>query len=218
MKRVVMMGVLAAGFVLYVISPAHAWPWSKKKVEEKPKAAEEVAEAPAAANVEEAAMAEAPEAGAPVKPAEEAGEVKEEARPAAPPQPPIDPKELERKRILKEKRRKAIDGNQWEISVIPMTGKGEKTLDVLLFDANKFSSQEYGKKGYAPSNYTVSIADDGTTVVETMQSDEKMGILFWRIEFDQDHAGCRGVISRQISENVTDDYSFVSTAKKPIVK
>ncbi len=218
MKRILMTAIWAAVFFLGVVSVSDAW-WGKK-AKGTPEGAADVkeavqAEAPAPAKAEKAQVAEAPEAKAPVEPVEE---VKEEEKPAPSPPPSVDRKEMDKKRAMKDKRRKAVDGNQWEISVISMTGKGEKTPDALVFAENKFSSQEYEKKGYAPSNYTVSITDEGKTVVETMQSDEEMGILFWRVEFDEDLAGCRGVISRQISENKTDDYSFVSTAKKPVVK
>jgi len=212
MRRIAVVGIWVAAFVLYGIVEAHAWPWGRKAQEEakSPEAIAEVqAPAPAPAKTEEAPQpqAEAPKAPAP--------EVKEEAKPAAPAPPSVDRKKLDKARAMKDRRRKAVDGNQWDVSVIAMSGKGEKAPDVLVFKENKFSSREYEKIGYPPSNYTVSITDDGNTVVETMQSNDELGILFWRVEFDKDLAGCRGVISRQISENKTEDYSFVSTAKKP---
>ncbi len=203
MRRVLMGGILAAGFVLCVVSASYAW-WGKK-AKEAPASTKEVARVEASVRAEEAV---------PAAPAEE---IKEEERPAPVP-PAVSTEDLAKKRAQKEKKRKAIDGNQWEVTVIPMSGKGEKTLDTLVFSDNKFFSQVYEKKGYAPSNYTVSLTDEGRPVVETMQSEEKMGILFWRVEFDENLAGCRGVISHQVSENKTEDYSFVSTGKKPVVK
>jgi len=216
MRRILVTCVLVMGLLLGVVSLASAWPWAGKDDAAGPvvqEAVQEPVQAKASAKpvVKERKAPAPPPAVVPVK-KKKVGAVK-----AAPVRSAVDQKALARKRALKDKKRKAIDGNRWEISMMAMSGKGEKMMDVLIFEDNKFSSRDYAGKGYAPSNYTVSLTDDGRAVVETMQSDDVMGICFWRVEFDDQLAGFNGVLSRQISENKTDDYSFKSSAKNPIV-
>ena len=226
MKRVLWVGVLAGFFFSFTFT-AFAWHWGSKTAT-KPKTTTAPAEAKAAPEEAKAASAVSEKAdtakeevaSAKAEPSESKTGVEpaEEKAAPAPAQPAVSDAELAKQRALKDKKRKALNNNQWEISVIPMTGKGEKTQDVLVFTGEKFSSQEYVKKGYTPSNYTLSLAADGGAVVESMQSNEGGGILFWRIELDSELAGCRGVLSNQLVENKTEDYSFVSTAKKPVTE
>ncbi|MGE5279492.1 MAG: hypothetical protein ACM3L6_01940 [Deltaproteobacteria bacterium] len=211
MKRFSMALIVGTVFLIGSVGVSEAF-WGKKEKTQTQKAAE--------TQVKEAQPAAAPAVEAKEAPAQEQAAVPQEEKKveAAPAPPPVSEKDLEKKRVMKDKARQAIDGNQWEVSVIAMSGKGEKTPDALIFKDNKFSSKEYAQKGYAPSNYTISLTDDGRAVVETMQSEEKQGICFWRVEFDDKFAGLTGVLSRQLSENKTEDYSFVSTGKTPIPK
>jgi len=211
MRRVLAVSVLGMGLILCAVSCACAWPWGGK-AETKTKQAAAPAEAPAPPAAVQA-QGDRPAAEAPAPPVQEEEEVQAPPAPAA---PVLSEAELAKMRAQKNKKREAVDGNRWDVAVVPLTGKGEKTADALIFADNKFYSEEYQKKGYAASNYTLSLADDGRVVVETMQSGEKMGIVFWRVEFDDKLTECRGVISCQLSGNKTEDYSFVSTAKRPM--
>lgn len=126
-------------------------------------------------------------------------------------------KELDKMRAQRDKKRGELNNFQWNVDVTPISGKGEKRKDALVFLENKFTSDEFSKIGFQPSNYTLTIQDGGMVVVETMQTEEKEGAIFWRIEFDAALANCRGVYSRQLAGGKGEDYSFVSTAKKPAV-
>lgn len=123
--------------------------------------------------------------------------------------------ELEKQRALRDKKKSLINNNQWDVDIMPLSGKGNKQSDTLVFRDSKFSSVAFGKSGFAPSNYTLTMVEDGSAVIETMQSSEKEGIIFWRIEMDKDLAACKGILSRQMSENKTEDFSFSSSGKKP---
>jgi hypothetical protein len=125
--------------------------------------------------------------------------------------------DIEKQRALREKKKAALNSHEWEVEVIAMSGKGVKQSDILVFSESKFFSEVFSKLGFEPTNYTVTAQDDGATVVESMQSADKEGIVFWRIEFDKDLAGCKGIYSRQLSQNKTEDYSFTSLSKKPYV-
>jgi hypothetical protein len=124
---------------------------------------------------------------------------------------------VEKQRALRAKKRTEVNNNQWEIDVMALDGKGAKQKDLLIFKDNKFCSDNFSKSGFGPSNYTLSILDDGSVVVETMQSADKEGILFWRVELDPQLVACKGILSRQLGENKTEDYSFISVGKKPVM-
>lgn len=143
----------------------------------------------------------------------EVAEVKAAKAPAV---PAVTSAQLEKQRALRDKKKALINNNQWDVEISPLSGKGAKQTDTLAFRDNKFFSSNFGKMGFAPSNYTLTVADDASVVIETMQSSEKEGIVFWRIEMDKDAALCKGILSRQLSENKTEDFSFNSTGKKPV--
>ncbi|MBI5873388.1 MAG: hypothetical protein HZB36_04505 [Candidatus Omnitrophica bacterium] len=189
MKRIAISGlifVFLAGFTTL----GFCWPWDKN-------AAEVTKSAPAIA---------APEAAA--KQAPVAQEVPKEAvRPSK--------ANIDKDRMLREKKKSALNNSQWDIEVVALSGKGSKQKDALVFYENKFSSGEFSKSGFDASNYTLTLQENGNAVVETMQTSEKEGIIFWRIELDPAVTICKGVLSRQLPNNKSEDYSFVSVAKKP---
>ncbi len=181
-------GVLVIILSLCFALSGYCWTWGKKDT---------TPAAPAAAP--EKGLSEAPAAA---------------ASPAAPEAKKVDTSKM---RELREKKRDELKNTQWDIDVMALSGKGAKQKDIIIFSDNKFSSEEFAKSGFKESNYTLTVQDNGLVVVETMQTNDKEGSIFWRIEFDSSLASCKGVMSRQLSGNKTDDYSFVSTAKKPFV-
>jgi hypothetical protein len=190
MKRVFLSGIIFSIF-LYFTANGECWSWGKKQDQAPAKANDQTASAPAVA----ASLNPAPSAIVP--------EVKK-----------VD---VEKTRGLREKKKSDLNNTQWEIEVMALSGKGAKQSDILVFKDNKFSSEEFLKTGFKESNYTLSVLDSGMVVVETMQTSEKEGSIFWRVEFDASITACKGVMSRQLSGNKTEDYSFASVAKKPIL-
>ena len=148
---------------------------------------------------------------APVMPA------KEEAR--AVEQPQIDAakqESLSEKKASIEKKRKALNNTEWSVDLSPISGKGKKETESLTFSNNQISSSAYVKRGFAPTNYTITVQDDGSSVWETMQVSEKSGTAFWRGDLDTNTQNMKGILSVHNVDETVNDYSFVSTAKKTI--
>lgn len=189
MKRIIVGGIVFISLTCFAVS-GFCWPWDKK-------AEQETKKAPVAAAHQED-LKPAPVAPQEPKEAVKAGKTG-----------------IDKDRMLREKKKSALNNSQWDVVVTALSGKGLKQNDVLTFYENKFSSDAYSKIGFNASNYTMTLQENGMAVVETMQTSEKEGIIFWRIELDPSVTECRGVLSRQLSTNKTEDYSFVSTSKKP---
>lgn len=137
-------------------------------------------QAPAMATV---AAESAPPAGAP-------------PAPAKPPKPPT-PEE----RLLA-----VIEGTSWPVELSPMGGEGKPVKDTISFAGRQVTSKHLEESGYLTSNFTLTIGGDGVPVWETMQTNEGVGVAFWRGEFHGD--SMRGILSKQLKEGVTQDFSF----------
>ena len=66
---------------------------------------------------------------------------------------------MEKQRVLRDKKKAQVNNNQWDVEISPLSGKGAKQTDVLIFRDNKFASNAYAKVGFSPSNYTLTVAD-----------------------------------------------------------
>lgn len=199
MGRMLGQFIIIFSFCFVCVAPGYCLPWGKK-------AAPVSKQAP----VKEAASQEVvmpekaqPEVATP-KPSVE-------AKKASAVQAKVD---VTKVKAMREKKRKEINETQWPIEIVALSGKGSKQKDVLVFKENKLFSDEYAKKGFMPSNYTLSFQENGPVVVETMQTSDKEGIAFWRVELDQSLSSCKGVVSRQFTDNKTEDYSFASSGPK----
>ena len=92
-----------------------------------------------------------------------------------------------------------LDGTEWKITLTSQQGKAEN--DTLVFKDKKFISVNFDKQKYEPTNYTLSLKDDGTTVFETMQT-KGDDVVFWHgIVQDQ---SLRGVLSVHARGQVND--------------
>jgi hypothetical protein len=108
-----------------------------------------------------------------------------------------------------------LDGKQWEVEMYPSRGTGNEKpiLDKLTFRKGKVISERYSKDGFGPTNYTLSLKDDGTTTVwETMQNSSK-GTLSWHGQVKRDTMAMRGVVSERPpkAEKSTINYNFGGT-------
>jgi len=74
-----------------------------------------------------------------------------------------------------------LDGTEWEVTMVYVTKKGKKksSEDKLIFSNNKFISESFEKKKYEPTNYSMTLEDDGTTKFGTMQKKGK-DTSFWK--------------------------------------
>jgi hypothetical protein len=190
MKRV---GILIVGicFVLTSGAPAHAWFGSKKK--ETP--AETAAPAPAAKK-------------------QQPPPAKAEA--AAPQIDKALEKTLKDKREAVQKKMALLNNTEWQIEMLPLSGKGKKELETVTFKNNQVTLTNFFKKGFPQTNITLTVQEDGTVIWETMQTSEKAGICFWRGELDKAMTTMRGVLSHKIDEKTKMDYSFSSTGRRAL--
>ena len=198
--RVLAVAVVAVGIAFGSVSTSWAlWGFGEKKKEEP------VSQA-------------APASGQEQKAADSATKAKAEE----PTTPVLSEKELKaREATFKAKMeqvakvKQELNNTEWVIELTPMSGKGKKETDSVIFRDNKISLPGYQKKGFATTNYSVNFQND-LTVWETMQTSEKAGVTFLRGELDQKMTTMRGVLSHKIDEGNTEDFSYVSTGKKAV--
>jgi hypothetical protein len=126
--------------------------------------------------------------------------------------PKIDPKKV--KEML-AKKRTDLENTSWNIQVTTSGKENRKSEDVLFFKDNQVASQELLAKGFKPTNYTLTLTDDGVIVFETMQTHPKDGTVFWRGELGQGNA-MKGMISRISSDQKTQDYYFSGIQGGPV--
>ena len=74
-----------------------------------------------------------------------------------------------------------LNGTQWDVKTMYVTAKGKKdtSTDVLIFKDKKFISESFEGKGYEPTNYSMTLEEDGTTRFGTMQIKGKE-TSFWK--------------------------------------
>ncbi|OGX39747.1 MAG: hypothetical protein A3D87_01770 [Omnitrophica WOR_2 bacterium RIFCSPHIGHO2_02_FULL_50_17] len=80
-----------------------------------------------------------------------------------------------------------LDGTTWDIELTYWTARGKKKTekDTLVFSGRQVTSRDYERKGYGPTNYSVSVRGDGVTTFETMQI-RKDETSFWKGEVSED--------------------------------
>jgi|GEM_PF-991311 len=190
-------------------SLAFWWNW-KKKTEQVPAPEMKEAQRP----VEQQKMTE--EEAAEIAKAEEAKRLAEEQKRA---EEEAARKEQARQKIreLKKNRAEELNNTEWEIELSLLDSQGKAPdRDIITFKDNQISSANLNRSGFAPTNYTLTINEDGTVTCETMQSSGKGGIAFWRAEFDANIEKMRGILSHRIDEKTSKDYSFRSITKRVI--
>lgn len=74
-----------------------------------------------------------------------------------------------------------LNGTEWNVTMTYVTSKGKKNSgeDTLIFSDKKFISKSFDKKGYEPTNYSMTLEEDGTTKFGTMQIKGK-DTSFWK--------------------------------------
>lgn len=131
----------------------------------------------------------------------------------------VDKAKVESEKALKalvERKRNELNNTEWMLELTPLSGKGKKESELVVFTNNQISFSTLGKKGFPSTNYTLSVQPDGIVVWETMQTSDKGSVAFWRGEMDGMMQSVRGILSHQIDENTKEDFSFVSTGKKAV--
>ena len=133
----------------------------------------------------------------------------------------VDKKALKAKKKMKlqrDKKRSQINNTQWDITMNLMGAKGKPRQGVPIFEEKRFYAEKTSKEGFNATNYTISVQDDGVVIWETMQTAEEGRINFWRGEIAEDMKNMRGIVSKQLPDGTTENYSFSSQGKKIINK
>ena len=124
----------------------------------------------------------------------------------------VDQKKQE---LLKQAQEK-LDNAQWQIELIQITvaNKKERIKDTLRFVDNKVKSEKLLSEGFPATSYTLSLKGANIVIWETMQTDAKGNLAFWKGEIEGERM--RGVLSRQPKDKAAVDYTFVSISKETI--
>ncbi|MBI4710964.1 MAG: hypothetical protein HY767_00650, partial [Candidatus Omnitrophica bacterium] len=109
-----------------------------------------------------------------------------------------------------------LNGSSWSIKIDSQSKKGDLLgEDTLIFQNDKFRSESSGKLDYTPTNYTLTVQEEGPTIWETMQTSKDGEVCFWRGEWKE--GVMSGIISRQLKEG-SEEYYFTSASRKEIPK
>ncbi len=154
-----------------------------------------------------------------IKKEEKIEETKQKAKKTAPVEKETDKKEKNRIKKLKlerDRKRKQLNNTKWNITLNLIGVKGRSKQDMLIFEENRFYAEKTSKEGFNATNYTLSLKEDGVTVWETMQTAEEGRVNFWRGEIAEDMKSMRGIVSKQLPDGTTENYSFHSQNKSII--
>ena len=101
----------------------------------------------------------------------------------------------------------ALDGTQWAIEVTSVNKKGTKetAADALIFEDEKFISEAYQKKGYEPTNYSLTVDEEDVTNFGTMQIKDKE-TTFWKGKVSGDKISGSIHVQNPSGNNVTRYY------------
>ncbi|MBI3321615.1 MAG: hypothetical protein HYZ91_05045 [Candidatus Omnitrophica bacterium] len=101
-----------------------------------------------------------------------------------------------------------LNGTQWAIDLRAMFGEGQPAPinDVLSFERGTISSKRLSDRGYVASAFTISVADSGVPVWETMQTSQDDGVVLWRAELHGEKM--IGSLSKYPVEGSSEDYVF----------
>ena len=109
-----------------------------------------------------------------------------------------------------------LNNTQWQIKLVQITTaeKKETLRDTLRFIDNKVESKALLSEGLLATSYTLSLKGENIVIWETMQTDAKGNLAFWKGEIEGERM--RGVLSRQPKDKPAADYTFVSISKETI--
>ena len=116
-----------------------------------------------------------------------------------------------------ENKKTEINGSQWDVELKSSDKTEKPESDTLTFQNGRFSSQFFTGKGFASTNYTITLPEGSDRAVwETMQtsSNSKEGIVFIRGEWQGE--AMSGQVTQQLEGGKTKEYYF-TTAKRTAI-
>lgn len=120
-------------------------------------------------------------------------------------------KEKERRKKIEEKRAE-LEATQWQITLKSKDPRTKPENDTLIFQNGEFRTESLVKRGFNPTNYTVSIPDGegAAAVFETMQTG-KEGHVFIKGQWTKD--SMEGEILEQLDGGKRGNEYYFSNAK-----
>ena len=120
-------------------------------------------------------------------------------------------KQKDRAKKISE-RRAELESTQWQVSLVSKDAKAKPESDTFIFQNGEFKSENRLKRGFNPTNYTVTIpeGDDPSATFETMQSG-KEGHIFVKGVWAKD--SMEGQIIEQSQDNKSSKEYYFSKAK-----
>lgn len=114
------------------------------------------------------------------------------------------------------KKRAELNGKEYTIELKPMEvrpkAKVKVEQEVISFSEDKVTLKNLASLGYAPTNFSVRLEEDGTVICETMQKTEKGELAFLRADIGPDGV-MRGVLSKQDTKGNIASFNFVSVSQ-----
>ena len=122
----------------------------------------------------------------------------------------------ERRKNIEEKRNE-LNGSSWELTLGLVGDPNAKGVrDTFTFQDGKFKSEGLSKRGFAASNYSISLpsSESEPAVWETMQTG-KEGLIFIRGEWEKDKM--QGTVSEQLDGGKKVNEYYFSTAARTAI-
>lgn len=135
----------------------------------------------------------------------------DEVKPAAVKKEEIAVVPAAEKKVIEQMPLVELDGTQWTIEARPRDKAATPAVyfDKLQFKGHMLSSKEMAVKGFQPSNYTLTVQNDGTLLWETMQRNAAGGVIFWQGQTTKDNK-MSGIMSTNSADGKSQDVLFTS--------
>lgn len=123
---------------------------------------------------------------------------------------------VKKEQLLKQAAAEKLGNTRWQIKITQIAAAKKKgsLKDALRFLNNKVKSESLSREGFPATSYTLSLKGENIVIWETMQTDAKGNLAFWRGEIEGEKI--QGVLSRHPKDKAATDYSFVSISKETI--
>ncbi len=106
-----------------------------------------------------------------------------------------------------------LAGSEWVIEIIASEGGADESLrDYLVFENNEVVSLRFNAKGFPNARYTLRGQNGGTRIWKAMQTGPNGEVITWRGEISPQ--GMKGVLTKQVSGQAAENYSFEGKTRK----
>jgi len=127
---------------------------------------------------------------------------------------PEEQKKLDEMRKRIREKETEMNGSKWEVVLGSLDPKIKGQKDTLLFQNRQMISVDMSKRGFGPTNYTVSVPpeeDSEGGIWETMKTG-KDGVIFIRGEWEKDNM--HGFVTEQLEEGKKiNEYIFTTSSR-----